>query len=50
MIRVIVPESSNKLSEQKRALEYAISQDTNEKDKAIHKKALEQITKALESY
>lgn len=47
MLLFHVPNDKKKLKEQKKALEWLLAQDTNEKDKQIHKQALEAINKAL---
>ncbi|MEC1866729.1 hypothetical protein [Bacillus paralicheniformis] len=47
MLLFHVPNDIKKLREQKKALEWLLTQDTNEKDKQIHKQALEAINKAL---
>ncbi|PGT76185.1 transcriptional regulator [Bacillus sp. AFS040349] len=39
----------NELRKQKKALEYLLSIDTNEKDRELHKQALEAIEKALKA-
>ncbi|MGI2792218.1 hypothetical protein [Bacillus cytotoxicus] len=47
MLRICVPSDLKKLREQKKALEWLLAQDTNEKDKELHKQALEAINKPL---
>jgi hypothetical protein len=47
MLMFCVPSDVKKLKEQKKALEWLLAQDTNEKDKELHKQALEAINRAL---
>ena len=47
MIDIIIPTTKDKLLKQISALQYIISQDTNEKDKEIHIQALEILKKQL---
>lgn len=48
MLRVEVPEDKDKLEKQIKALKAQIKIDKNEKDRAIHLKALEELIKHLE--
>lgn len=50
MLKVNVPKSKEKLIQQITALEYAIKQDTREKDKRIHESVLKLFKKELEKY
>lgn len=47
MLMFRVPSDLKKLREQKKALEWLLAQEANEKDKQLHKQALEAINKAL---
>lgn len=47
MLMICVPSDLGKLREQKKALEWLLAQDTNEKDKELHEQALGVINKAL---
>ena len=47
MLLFHVPNDMKKLREQKKALEWLLAQDTNEKDRQLHKQALKAINKAL---
>lgn len=47
MLLFHVPNDIKKLREQKKALEWLLAQDRSEKDKQLHKQALEAINKAL---
>lgn len=49
MIKVEIPRI-NKLKEQIAALEWQSEQDTNDKDKEIHRRALEKLKNKLEIY
>lgn len=45
MLKVEIPRDIVKLKQQIAALEYQIKHDTNEKDREIHKQALEELKK-----
>lgn len=45
MLKVEIPGDIVKLKQQIAALEYQIKHDTNEKDREIHKQALEELKK-----
>lgn len=47
VLKVIVPEDKQKLLKQIAALEYAIKNDINSKDKEIHKQALKDLQEKL---
>jgi ribosomal protein S7 len=49
MISYCVPQDISKLRKQQKALEYLIEIDTSEKDRELHKKALEAVEKALKA-
>ena len=46
MIKIIIPTKDKQLKQIK-ALEWQIQQDTNQKDREIHKQALEQLKQQL---
>lgn len=50
MLKVNIPKSKEKLMQQITALEYAITQDTKEKDKRIHESVLEVFKRELKRY
>lgn len=43
MLEVVTSTDKGKLAKQIQALEWQITQDTNDKDRQIHQKALEQL-------
>lgn len=47
MLKIIIPQSKEEIKKQIRGLEYLIENDTNEKDKGIHTKALTDLKEAL---
>jgi hypothetical protein len=48
LLSLQLPSDIKKLQKQKEALEWQLTQDTNEKDRIIHEQALKVITKALQ--
>lgn len=48
MLKVIIPSNQEKIKRQIEALEWQITQDTDEKSKRIHQQALEALKNALE--
>lgn len=49
MLKVTIPESKAKIQRQIEALEYALSQDSRQKDKDIHTEALQALREALDA-
>lgn len=47
MIKVVIPDSKDKIIKQIAALEWQIQQDTNSKDKTIHSQALKDLQERL---
>jgi hypothetical protein len=47
MLKVIIPSNQEKIKRQIEALEWQIIQDTDEKSRRIHEKALEALGNAL---
>jgi hypothetical protein len=50
MLKVNIPKTKERLIQQIEALEYAITQDTREKDRRIHESVLELFKKELRRY
>lgn len=48
MLKVVIPQDIHKLIKQIAALKWQIKQDTNDKDREIHKKALDQMQQTLD--
>ncbi|MFK8793687.1 hypothetical protein [Planococcus plakortidis] len=48
-MKVCIPKDAEKLRKQIEALKYLLSIDTNEKDKAIHRRALEECKQAMKT-
>lgn len=48
-IKTVIPESKAKIQKQIEALEFILTKDTNEKDKDIHKQALEALKEGLKA-
>lgn len=47
MLKVVIPDSNDKLKKQIKALKFQLTQDVREEDKKIHKQALNDLEKAL---
>ena len=43
MLEVVISEDKSKIAKQIQALKYLIKNDTNQKDKEIHKQALKEL-------
>lgn len=48
-MKVFIPKDTEKLRKQIEALEYLLSIDTNEKDRAIHRRALGKTKQSLKT-
>lgn len=48
-MKVCIPKDAEKLRKQIEALEYLLSVDTNEKDRATHRRALEESKQAMKT-
>lgn len=49
MLEVVIPTDKKTLERQIKALEYALKQDTNSKDKLIHQEALESLQRTYDA-
>ncbi|MGJ7044622.1 hypothetical protein [Thermoanaerobacterium thermosulfurigenes] len=47
MLKVVIPENREKIQRQIQALEWQLTQDTDEKSREIHQQALETLKNAL---